>query len=156
MGGETLGFPNWFPFPQQNIWGVLLPGDAGCEFGPCIPGVGGFQAQAIPLGAACLSNPVCATALVLTTAAVVYWPQIVQFARRADKVTGNPTLDQLQSKCQAKPLIDQPSRTYPGGTSREQEFVCTTGTWTAHWLWDARGKLKKFSIRPGPPRYGQD
>jgi RHS repeat-associated protein len=35
MGGETLGFPNWFPFPQGNIWDVLLPGDVGCDFGVC-------------------------------------------------------------------------------------------------------------------------
>lgn len=37
MGGETLGFPNWFPFPQGNIWGTLLPIDPSCEFGPCVP-----------------------------------------------------------------------------------------------------------------------
>ena len=37
MGGETLGFPNWFPFPQGSIWGALLPVDPSCEFGPCVP-----------------------------------------------------------------------------------------------------------------------
>ena len=37
MAGETLGFPNWFPFPQGNIWGTLLPIDPSCEFGPCVP-----------------------------------------------------------------------------------------------------------------------
>ena len=42
MGGETLGFPNWFPFPQGNIWGALLPIDPGCEFGPCVPLPSGY------------------------------------------------------------------------------------------------------------------
>ncbi len=36
MGGETLGFPNWFPFPQGSIWRALLPIDPSCEFGPCV------------------------------------------------------------------------------------------------------------------------
>lgn len=46
LSGETLGFPNWFPFPQGNIWNVLLPPGASCEFVPC-----SFHAGTITWGA---------------------------------------------------------------------------------------------------------
>ena len=42
MGGETLGFPNWFPFPQGNIWSLVLPGGMQCDFGVCVPIINGL------------------------------------------------------------------------------------------------------------------
>lgn len=65
MGGETLGFPNWFPFPQQNIWDVFLPNGVGCDFGACVPNIGfGLQAQAPVIAVeACLESPPCVAAV---------------------------------------------------------------------------------------------
>jgi hypothetical protein len=48
MGGETLGFPNWFPFPHQNPWDLLPPGRMQCDFGVCVPIGTGFTATGRP------------------------------------------------------------------------------------------------------------
>ena len=68
MGGETLGFPNWFPFPQGSIWGALLPIGAGCDFGVCAPIPAGYSAAsvAVPLVTGiCVASGVCETAAVI-------------------------------------------------------------------------------------------
>ncbi len=45
--GETLGIPNWLPFPQASLLDFLPKFGGGCDFGPC--GVGsGFSSPAIP------------------------------------------------------------------------------------------------------------
>jgi RHS repeat-associated protein len=40
--GETLGIPNGISLRPGNIWGLFLPIDSACEFGPCISIAGGF------------------------------------------------------------------------------------------------------------------
>ncbi len=80
MGGETLGFPNWFPFPQQNPWDVFLPSGMQCDFGVCVPignGIAGVD-DAIEIGL-CVAQPeVCGAILIGTYVIVRYGPQIVQ------------------------------------------------------------------------------
>jgi hypothetical protein len=93
ISGETLGFPNWFPFPQQNIWNVLLPGDVGCEFGPCVPIGMGFDRTAVARVAVpfCVAQPEACALIALggvtIYAAVTYGPgwidTISQMARKS-------------------------------------------------------------------------
>src|SRR5205807_10076732 len=48
--------------------------------------------------------------------------------------------------------ICEPARTYKGGTSCEQEYQCSDGTWTVHWI-VVNGKIVHGPHkRPGPPK----
>ncbi len=90
MGGETLGFPKWMPFPQGNIWGALLPIDPSCEFGPCVP-IGNGVAPAVAAIGACASNPACVTAVMtLMTATLMYLQHILPLPRATHNSTETP------------------------------------------------------------------
>ena len=109
-GGETLGFPNRFPFPQQNIWDVFLPGGMRCDFGVCVPTGNGFTAAAaapicVIAPEACILVGVAATAYVVA----VYWPQIVHMARKvapprewSDYPACNQQYERDRAVCQQK------------------------------------------------------
>lgn len=83
-GWRDARIPNWFPFPQQNIWDVFLPGGMQCDFGVCVPIGNGVAAVAAPLAVPCLASGVCAVVVGVGTVAIIayyYGPQIVQFAK---------------------------------------------------------------------------
>jgi RHS repeat-associated protein len=70
--GESLGIPRGMSLPNPSLASIFLPDSAGCEFGPCAPvGNGMAQAAVLPYIAPCLSNPACASVMVVATVATV-------------------------------------------------------------------------------------
>ena len=54
-GGETLGIPNWMPFPTGSLSDFLPEIDQQCDFGPC--GGGGFGFTDGPSSPVLFSSP---------------------------------------------------------------------------------------------------
>jgi hypothetical protein len=53
--GEQLGFPTGFPFPQPDIWALLIPGSVTCEWGPCVPIGNSFAGPDFGTASGCVS-----------------------------------------------------------------------------------------------------
>ena len=50
--------------------------------------------------------------------------------------------------------LTEPSRSVPGGTSIEQEYICKDSLHTRHTIIDRNGKIVHDHFRPGPPKGG--
>lgn len=58
----------------------------------------------------------------------------------------------IENDCVPGRRIVEPSRSVPGGTSIEQEYICKDGTHTRHTIIDRNGKIVHDHFRPGPPK----
>ena len=76
---ETNGLPNGFPTTPWGVWGAIIP-SAQCGDITCAPIGNGFGPELV-LGAACLSDPVCAAVLIVGSGAVIYAPQIIHWLK---------------------------------------------------------------------------
>jgi hypothetical protein len=140
FSGETNGIPN----------GLQVPGLGAGPFGGCSYGSGSCGGVANGLQAAEVAAPLVTG---LEDLLRLLWP--ISLANRREqkaKAAATPTAEYLQTNC--KPLgppRTSSSRTYPGGTSSEQDFICPDGSiWSHHILKDAEGKLVENNIRIRP------
>jgi RHS repeat-associated protein len=115
--GETLGLPKGLNIHPASIWDLLglAPGTE-CEFGACTPIGNNFVAAAAPLAAPCLTNPVCATVLVVGTIGVLYGPQIIHATKEVAEWTSR------YSKCLHEFIQDVKAcnDAYPPGPARDE------------------------------------
>jgi RHS repeat-associated protein len=63
-------------------------------------------------------------------------------------------VEELQRRCTPGRLVTEPSTTYKGGTSYEQEYICPEAVYSVHWI-EKNGKVVHGPhIRPGAPKGG--
>ena len=58
----------------------------------------------------------------------------------------------VENDCVPGRRLVEPSRSVPGGTSIEQEYICKDGTHTRHTIIGRSGKMVHDHFRPGPPK----
>jgi RHS repeat-associated protein len=118
------------------------------------------------LAAVCFFNPVQCTSVIVMGGGAVYY-SITVFAQQMASLIDSlaafgskfPTLDEIRTQCiPVGPPVEVPSTNTrnPGGTSREQEYLCPDGkTYTIHTLVDRLGNIIEEHARPGAPKYGR-
>jgi hypothetical protein len=102
----------------------------------------------------CAGTPVCQDVLLGAAAGVLVYKGVQAGIQVYESRKGFPTVQDLQRNCRPGARVEEPSRTYPGGTSIEQEYVCTDGIYTVHWIEQNGRTVHGPHIRPGPPRGG--
>ncbi|MGO8736520.1 MAG: RHS repeat domain-containing protein [Terriglobia bacterium] len=80
-------------------------------------------------------------------------PPSVRAAARASS-KGLPTIGELQASCTPGRRVVEPSRSRPGWTSEEQEYICNGDSYTVHCLVSPTGASRDCHVRPGSPKGG--
>jgi hypothetical protein len=62
LQGETLGLPNSLKLPQPSLAGIVVPADAGCEFGSCVQIGNGLDQKLVLAGAGGIGEVICVIA----------------------------------------------------------------------------------------------
>lgn len=150
--GENLGLPPGVSANWGGILGAVLPIDPTCEFGTCIPIGEGFSPSSIPWVVGWgvrIGSWVDAAAGLLPSLLLVM---------RGDGTPGSvpQSVADLMARCTPGRLVSEPAtgRKYQGGISYEQEYICSDGTWTVHWIVVDGEIVHGPHIRPGSPKGG--
>jgi len=157
--GESLGIPvNGPPFNMGGLQGALGMPSAGCEFGACGNGSTFTAGAATAPLTWCGEHPtVCAAGADLAAfarAVPAVAASVLLLRMEGDRTF--PDAAYLQQNCQPGRNVQEPAtgRAYKGGISIEQEYVCTSGVYTVHWIQVGSKIVHGPHVRPGPPKGG--